>query len=379
VSGNVVTLSWTAVESSNLTGYYITRSDSFSGVKVFTTNSKTTTLVDTLPLSPAISYSVVATMGSSQDEGHHSNVIRITRSDIALADIIPFDALFDQGSQQIYVYSNAGMMQVYDINLNKWVRNASWGSGVGYCDIGTYNGTTELYVPRQDGWLFIYDAATLTKIDQINVGTQLYGVSYNNGILYICGTVSSTYNYSILSYSREHKTKIAQLNTSDKNRLRLVPGTNSEFFSVADYGYLRNYKFDSSGNAVGQNYGTSTGTYPDPSIFEVFPDGNKFISNNTGCIYGKDLAYETVLPHGSYTFTSFCFDNAGQLIYTGCKEKQIQAYAMSNYQSAKTLKTMGIPFKVFFNNGAVICVSTVPITNGGYYGALSSTTFVERF
>jgi hypothetical protein len=374
ISGNVITLKWSPIDESSVTGYYITRTDSFFGEKTFTTNAKTTTLIDTLPPSPTISYSLVATGG-----GNRSNVVRITRSDVAFTDVTPYDALYDQVSQEIYVYSKDGKMQVYDVNTKKWVRSASWGSGIGYCDIGIYNGSKELYVPRSDGWLFIYDAATLTKTGQISVGTALYGVSYNHDVLYICGTAGNTSSISVLSYSRKYMSKVAQQDGgSDITRLKLVPGTHSEFFAISGH-YLGNYKFDSLGNAVSQKYGTATGTYPVSSIFEAFPDGNKLISNNTGCIYNKNLDYETVLPHGFSAFTSFCFDNAGQLIYAGCKEKQIQAFFTNNYQLAKTVKTEGIPFKVFFNNGSVLCVSTAPVFNGAYYGALSSTTFVEQF
>lgn len=381
LSGNVITLKWTAVDESTLSGYYITRKDSFSVVKPFTTDANTTTLVDTLPFSPVVSYSLVATVGSAKGNEFVSNVVKITRPDIALADIAVGDAFYDKSEQEIYVFSMGGEVQVYNVQLNKWVRNASWGSGIGYCDIGMNNGTKELYVPREDGWLFIYDAATLNKIDQIHVGTQLHSVNYNDGILYVCGTLGNmfSFDYSLLSYNRQHKTKIAQLDMTDKNRLKLVPGTNSEFYAMNYEHYLRYFSFDGNGKAVAQHYGTISGTYPVPSVFEVFPDGSKCISSEVGYIYNKDLEYQTLLPHGADAYTSFCFDEANQLIYAGCKAKKIQAYDMSNWQAAKTIKTAGVPFKVFFDNGSVICVSTAPIVNGGYYGALSRTVYIERF
>lgn len=142
---------------------------------------------------------------------------------------------------------------------------------------------------------------------------------------------------------------------------------------------LRYYKFDGNGNTISQKNATTIAPYPSLAIFEVFPDGNRFITNDKGSIYSKDLVYETALPQGNATFASFCFDNGRAQILAACSLKQIQAYSLNDCQLEKTIKTQGIPFKVFSADGSVICVSTAPAVNGGYYGALSSTTFIETF
>ena len=379
VSGNVITLTWTNLNTPSLTGYTVYRiaDSNFTSPSPYVSLSKnTTTMTDTLLLAPKVQYYVVATYAGQPLET--TNKVNISRSDINFASIIPYDALYDQNNQVIYVYSSSGNIAVYDLNTKKWTQQISLNSSIGYCDIGVYNGKTELYIPRSDGWLFIYDAATLTQIDQINVGSELYSVTYNNGLLFIDGVIGTSGNDYIVSYNRPSKSLVGQVNIIGNTRLRLVPGTNSEFYGVSSFYDLFYFKFDGNGNYVSRiiNNNFSGSSLPNPGIFEVFPNGNDMINTSTGIIFNKSLVYMSNLPYGNNFYSSFCFDNTNQLIYAGCTQRHINAYAMSDYQLSKTINTQGYPFKIFYANGTITSVSM----NLSYMGSAANTyVAIEQF
>jgi hypothetical protein len=375
VSGNLVTLSWSKLANDSLSDYIIAKVVD-STIPQYITNihvdKSKTSYVDTLPMTPYVRYYVVAQLPTRVIK---SNTQTSVRTDVTFIKMSPKDAVYDRGTRKLYIYSADGNMALYDVANKTISKQITMDATVGYCALGNYSGTTELYVPRTDGWLFIYNAATLEQIDQINIGSQLYSVTVNDEKLYV-----TKYDYSegIVCYSRATKSKLSSTNASDIKRLRLVPGTNSEFFGAGDYSSASYFKFSNTGSFISQQSKYLSSYYMYSDIFEIFPDGSKFITGGSGIIVDKDLTYVSTLPHGSTTFTSFDFDNTNNLVYASCNSKTIQAYAMSNYQLTRTVNTLGYPKKIFYDNGTLLSVSLSGYDPYSYYN-YSTYCFVEQF
>lgn len=382
VAGNIATISWSKLNNDSLVSYMLVR---VTDTTVSTSQStmykildkSVTQITDTLPLTPYAQYYVMAQLpATSYPRSITSNKVKYSRTDISFMSIIPKDVLYDRSSRQLYIYSASGDIAIYDVAGKSIVKQIATTANIGFCDIGTYNGRKELYVPRTDGWLFIYDAQTLDQIDQINVGTQLFCVVYANGILFVSNYSSSSDN--IVSYNRADKKLVSKTYGSSASRLKLIPGSNLEFLTINYSSQITRYIFDNRGTYVSQQSGYPANTALSAEIFEMYADGSHFITSAAGTIVNKSLAYVSTLPHGNIAFTSFDFDNTNNLIYAGCSTKAIKTYAMDNYQLTKTINTMGYPVKVFYDNGEIISVSS---NSGNPYSGSSSQlyTFIERF
>lgn len=361
VSGPLVTLKWSKVNSSSVFGYMLIRTvdSGASNSSTYVTVSKTTTqYVDTLPLSPNVKYTVVArTNGFSGNI--LSNVQTVSRTDMPFWSFRAKDALYDHATHIVYTYSADGQIVAYNTQTKTTIASISVSANVGYCALGTYNGVTELYVPRSDGWLFIYNAATLSQTDQINVGGgTLTGVSAANGILYISSYGSSR----LYTYNRAGKSLISSIYSDGDMRLKAIPGSNTEFFGISSYSQVYYYKFN-AGAYVSSNSVYLTGSSYYSGALEVFPDGNHFITTSQGSIYAKDLSYTSTLPYGNMQFNSYAFDAAGQYIYAGTYQRSVMTYNASNYQQVKGAPVQGIPIAMFADNGHLVCVTC----STGYY------------
>ncbi len=341
ISDNLVHLSWSKLNTPYLRSYIVARvPDTLSPQTsvFFTVDKDITEFIDTLPMTPYVQYYVVASISSSSGAVITSNKINHTRSETTFMAFAPMDALIDRTTHLAYIYSISGDIAIYDLQNKSIVKQISTQATLGYCDMATYNGKKELYVPRNDGWLFIYDASTLEQIDQIHVASQLFSVAANNGMLYINGSASSS-GSTIICCSRSTKTQVSTVNSTYNARLKLIQGTNSEFIGISQYNESSYYRFDNAGVFVSQQSGSLSSYYLSNSIFEMFPNGSSFISGASGVIASKSLSFITSLPHGNMSFTTFDFDNSHQLIYTGTTTKSIQTYSMVDYQLTKTTST----------------------------------------
>ncbi len=278
VSGPLVTLKWSKVNSSSVFGYMLVRTvDSGAGnSSTYVNMSKTTTqYVDTLPLSPNVKYTVVArTNGFSGNI--LSNVQTVSRTDIPFWSFRAKDALYDYATHIVYAYSADGQIVAYNTQTKTTIASINTSANLGYCALGTYNGVTELYVPRSDGWLFIYNAATLNQVDQINIGGgSLSCVNSANGILYISCYGSSM----IFAYSRAGKNLLSSAYGEGDVHLKVLPGTNTEFVGISSYSQLYYYKF-SGGTYISSNSAYLSGSSNYSGALAVFPDGNHFITTS---------------------------------------------------------------------------------------------------
>jgi hypothetical protein len=157
-------------------------------------------------------------------------------------------------------------------------------------------------------------------------------------------------------------------------RFKLVPNTNTELVGITTNSYqLANAKFDANGQKLSLNE-----TYPSGNInariFELFPDGQNFITSMEGMIYTKDLVSVVLLPHGNHEYSDFAFNASGSVIYTSCgNSKTIVAYSMPGYSELKQFQTKGYPYFIFADNNTLICLSN---TSREYYTYSSPADYI---
>ncbi len=375
VSGNKITLRWSKLNNNALISYSLKRMTDTTNTQAITSINvvaNDTEYTDTLTLNTYVQYYVVANIFSSASIV--SNKETYARTDVDLIALTPVDALYDKVDNKICVYSTKGDIAVYDVASKKMIKQIATQANVGYCDLGIYNGKEELYVPRSDGWLFIYDVVTLNQTDQINIGSSVYSVTYNNGILFISGNNTNS-NDIIFSYSRATKLMISYQNSVNNVRVKLRPGSNSAFLGLDNYDNFYACRFDNAGYFLSQRYGYLNSYTTYVSSFEIFQGGNSLISAPDGVIVDSNFNYVSSLPHGSNTLNTFAFDSSVGLIYAGTNLKAIQAYSMSNYQLTQTINTLGYPVKIFYNNDSLISVST----NISPYSTSTIYSFIEAY
>jgi hypothetical protein len=143
-------------------------------------------------------------------------------------------------------------------------------------------------------------------------------------------------------------------------RLRLVPGSTTKIFGIGSSS-LYALEFDASGNLLNVNYDYASYS-ADYHSFQVFPDGQHFITSDYGSIYTSSLSYLLQLPHGDYEYSDFTFDQNASKIIAACRNyKCFVAYANPGYTELKTYNTVGYPVFIFYDNNSIISLSsTIP-------------------
>lgn len=373
-NGQLVTLTWTAVTSDSLVSYTIYKSpDTTVAPPVQIAVSKgTNTYTDTLPLTPYVKYYVVANLKARETQ---SNAQVWSRTDMTFMNLTAVDALLDSAGQLLYVYDLKGNMAVYDLQHNKADTQINLQSNTGYCGLGTYNGTKELYVPREDGYIYIYNAVTLALIDQFHVGGGLVNVVYSNGLLYTSAQVGG-YFY-LFAYNRATKAQVSQVVTNEGVHIRQVAGTTTNFYAMSEANELYFFRYDAGGNL---QYVKDTTIFASVAADQVvmFPGAAALLLTGDGVIYTDSLQQSGSLPSGA-TYVDYCFDAANSLVYAGTTNNVIQAYNTTTFSLTKTIATQGTPVKLFFYNGHVLSVSTATF-RPSYYSTESQTfTFTEVF
>ncbi len=356
ISGDSIRLNWTVEGIDSILSFKVnTTTDTtkaYTLAKQIHVDRTKTQYSDTMVLMPYTQYYVTANLISGRSISSNKQTFYHPTE---FMNIYPTDVIFDRIARQLYIYSTTGEIILYDLQSNRSIKTVKLNTSIGYCDVGLYNGVKELYIPGTDGRLYIYNANTFDKIDEITVSESLSCVVYSNGILFLCCDTGMGNN--VVSYDRA--TKIRLSHSSDmpnsSRRIKLIPSTNYDFFGIIGY-WISSHKFNNAGVFLSQNY-LFYGTNVRANIFEIFPDGSKFINNSYGEIFDKNLIRIAALQRGNSVFTSFDFDKSDQLIYAGCATKNIEVYAMSDYTLKKTISTSGYPIKVFYDKGALFSVS----------------------
>jgi len=327
-----------------------------------------------VPLTSYLEYEVVGVYSSYPYYNYtyvYSNVISFERQGLTNFYLNPADVVPDIPNHRLYVIgADSGKISMIDYASKTLVKSIITNATLSYSALGTYNGVEELYVPRNDGWVYIYNASTLDKIDQINAGSQCASVVYNNGKLFV-SAITGSYQYSVEVLDRSSKSVIATINNTEYlMHLKLVPGSNTKLFGIGSYDVF-SFEFDANGAYVSWNTANSDYGYSNARAFGIFPDGQYFITSNVGAIYTGALTMVQLLPYGNYQYSGFTFNSPFTKILAGCSNyKNIVEYSYPGYSEQQTYHCIGYPMSIFIDNNNVISLSS--IYSDPYYGEASN-------
>lgn len=355
--------------------------DGYTTVQEYILNNYTTYTDNNVPAERIVTYKIrgVIPDGYPGYSGRYvySNAVKYER-DINTINTVADNVLYQEHNNTLFFFnSSAGVITSY--NLDTKEQNAiEVNSAIGYCKLSKYNNKYELLVPRSDGWLFVYDADSLTLKHQVKVSeSSLSSVADNDSLLYIN---SSNYYENLYVVSRNNYTVLHTLNwgyTGDNNKkIQIIPGTSTELFDANDY-YLTYAVFDGTGNLIQKVTSDDWSSYNYSSNFKIIPNSKKAIFAPYGKIYNNTTNYVNGIPYGSFRFSDFLFNSSGDEVYTGCSNsKKIVAYNAVSLQEIKHIQTQAYPFRLFYNNGQIICVS---VTTTSSYTTSYSQFVVEYF
>lgn len=383
-SSDSVVLTWTKLTNKHFQRYYILRrnykeanpsSFNYSDILSEVYDASVVKFTDnSVPVTSYLEYQIVGIVYDTvnpENDYIFSNVLSYERSDLKTFTFNPLQVLPDIPNHRMFVIeADSGKIDILDYSTQTLVKSIMTNSTNGYCDLGTYIGIKELYVPRNDGWVYIYNAATMDKIDQFSAGNSCSAVISNNGQLFVFG--SSSYYYNTLTvFDRATKTQLSTTSNNLENmRPKLVPGSTTKILGISSDSYssgdLYSFEFNASGQLLNNNY--EYVDYPaDYHFFQIFPDGQHFVTSAYGTIFKSDLSYVVQLPYGNYNYADFTFNQGGTRILAGCSNyKKIVAYANPGYTEMQSYPTSGYPVFIFNDNNTIISLSSTTLYN--YYG-----------
>ena len=272
------------------------------------------------------------------------------------------DVLIDRQLQKLYVTQDNKVMRV-DYTTGRITASREFPLGIGFCSLGSFNGTGEMYVPADDGWLEILDAVTLQLKDRIYVGGYAIGsVVAVNGKLFIASSDMSQGAYSNCIKVYDRATKSLEGRTGYWDRTRLIPleGTAVEMIDLTinlipiDLSY---YQFSPTGTPLSKKQDPYHGDYSmDANIVRSFPDGSKFITSASGTIFHKSLVFDRyVKQYGNYS--DFAFNSDGSVIYAAVgPQKKIDVISYPSTTTISSYPTNFEPYKIFRDGDTLICL-----------------------
>jgi hypothetical protein len=291
---------------------------------------------------------------------------------------IPKDVLIDKSQKWIYV-TEEDKITIVEYTTGRIIRSKDLPVSIGFCSLGDFNGSRELYVPVNDGWLHILDATTLQVKDKIYVaGYDIGSVVTVNSKLYVSSSDRSGGGYSncIKVYDRATKTMVGRTGEWDRTRLLILEGTTVEMIdltislSPVDLSY---YQFSATGTPLVRKEDSYHGDYlMDANIVRSFPDGSKFITSSSGTIINKSLVFDRyVKQYGSYA--DFAFNSDASLIYAAyASQKRIDVVTYPATTAITSYTTAFYPYKIFRDGNSLISVGKTHINQQQTY------LFVEK-
>ncbi|UOQ71502.1 hypothetical protein [Hymenobacter cellulosilyticus] len=281
-------LTWSALNNPDVKEYRLKRWEVTNApvttYSVQPTNpaAPTVTYADgSIPYSDEVQYQVVGVLASGKTI--ESNTVIFRRPGVLMARAHLYDVLFDEPSRTLYFFSRGGIVSQYSLAAQQIVKTIQVGQSVEHGSLATFQGRRELYLPTEDGRVFIYDAASLTKLDEVRVNYSqptrgLTSVLSSNGLLYI--TTTDNNGPTLRIYDRATKAPLPYQNNRDwyGQRLYQVPGSGTELVGMALYVFpmvYTYYSFTPAGTLIGSQQSFSQRNHQlDGRIFEFLPTGS---------------------------------------------------------------------------------------------------------
>lgn len=317
-----------------------------------------------MPLTKDISYDLLVSTDTTKfNQGLYNAARLYYQRPNSIVFGIPTDVLINRAQKKLYV-TEQNRVSILDYETGRMLNSKSFPVSIGYCALSDYNGSAELYVPINDGWLEILDASTLQLKDRIYVaGFAIGSVAVVNQKLYVSSSdmAYSGYSNCIKIYDCSTKTLIGRTGYWDRTRLLPLEGSSVEMIditlSILPTG-LFYYQFTPDGVLLSKKEDTYHGDYAmNPGIVRSFPDGSKFITSGSGTIFNKSLLFDRYIKqYGNYS--DFAFNSDGSIIYAAyANQKQIDVVTYPATTTINSYTTALYPYKIFKDGNTIISVS----------------------
>lgn len=332
-SEGTVILDWTEYIGSDFQKYEIFRTNgNCSGqsqvLLAEVTSLNETTYIDELPpLEFQVCYFIRVTNTELNSRDSNQEVVDSPSGQIL--DFEAYDMLKHPTQDYIYLLDQGGQRLVkYNYTTLEIINETSLQGVIGYCNIGDNGFGIEIYCPSEDGWIYIYDADNLSLITSINTGLPTASVVIN-GLGHVIASVepSPWWEQPVRTYSRSSGIHIDGDGGFDRDRLRMIPGTNeiisiSTGVSPVDMEY---FKLGGDGSIEIHQDDQYHGDHPlDPRIFRISNDGTYVMTSRDGAVYtaNSSMEYRGQLQHGSLEFSDFAFSDDGSIIYAATSNRK---------------------------------------------------------
>ncbi len=378
VNGNVV-LKWTKFEGSDFLMYEVFRTDencSDAGKELLATigDINQTSFTDSLvPLAYQACYFIRVT--NIQDQYRNSNTQLVNLPDGHLFNFIPSDFLKHPTEKIIYLVDKGGQKLIkFNYELMQVSDEVNLQGTVGYCDIGDNGFGYEIYIPGNDGWIYVYNAADLSLVTSILTGLPTASCVVN-GLGHVIASVqpSPWWEQPVRTYSRATGINLDGNGDFERDRLRMIPGKNelisiSTTVSPVDMEYFR---LDENGMIVLHQDDQYHGDYPlNPNIFRISDNGEYAITASEGAVYlaNSSMEYKGQLQHGTLSFSDFAFSDDGSVIYAGTSNrKSVQIGHYPSLIRDDEILTKGFP-KFVLRDGQRLILLSIPEDNSTISG-----------
>lgn len=374
INDSTITLKWTKFTGSNFQKYRLVRNATYlknGQFGIFSEPIDSSKDVDhvsftenNMPLASEIYYDLYVSKDTTQFNGGFQHVAQVYyHRPNSLVFCIPTDVLINKQTQRLYI-SEENKVTIVNYTNGRIISSKEFPAGIGFCSLGDFNGNTELYVPVNDGWLQILDAATLQLKDKIYVaGYSIGSVVAVNGKLYVSSSdmTAGGYNNCIKVYDRATKDVIGRTGYWPRTRLLQLEGTSVEMIDLTinlipvDLAY---FQFTPAGVPISKMQDPYHGDYiMDANIVRSFPDGSKFITSSSGTIFNKSLTFDRyVKQYGNYS--DFTFNNDGSIIYAAnALQKKIDVITYPALNNTSSYPISFYPYKIFRDGNVIITVN----------------------
>jgi hypothetical protein len=335
-----------------------------------------------VPFTPIISYMIYG-YSLNPDNPELSKLIsgdtiQVIR-DIPFVNFNPDDAIhYPEKNKILLINKENGNIASYDYNTGSSVM-VKLKSGLGQCMLYTNGERDELLVPREDGWLFIYDPGNFQVLEQYKVThVPLTSVVQKDNRI-ICST--GEYQKSMIILDKQTKEILSNntyLETSQEMSMVMMPGEGLQLACAAS-GYIHFLEYDMNGQRQSINsYSTNFSPYLPVRGIKVLPGTQSVICYPSGLIYDKASGQVSGLPRGNLKFSHMLTTEDGTHIVTACDNyRSLEVYNLNDMSHAETLVTNGYPKYLFpGGNGDFIVISKPSLKKDFFYESMG--VVVER-
>lgn len=295
-------------------------------------------------------------------------------------------AVIHDSQPLIYVRTDNKIIQI-DYQSLSIVAEKTFENEVNRFEIGDNGFGKEVYVPSDNGNLYILNASNLQLKETINPARRVTSVvTDNNGLIYCSVDPFSFREDPIRVFKRSDLSFVSEAGDNDRAMLRMLPSNNEIIeittrISPTDMDY---HKFDVDGNLLESKSDKYHGDYRiDPYTFKIVPANNYLITSSSGAIYSADpkMDYKGILLDDQPgKFADFDFSDDGAKIYAGVSlSKSVFVYDSASLAKTNEISTRGYPMFIMKKENKLIVFCTIApfVTQNHYYDSCPNVFGIE--